>query len=174
MSAVLSTTGLEKIAHRLGDPLHRGADADSARNSEPTISTTSRLIGDPIGDAPPEAFVTRDGTSLTEVLSNLTTLLLSLGDVLDHQAKSQPPVARMSLRLDEVAEAVGVSRRVLERERAAGRMPKPDIRIGKNVEVATIDDHLCFWIEGREVRVGPLTPDQAEKLSEDLGYDAIA
>jgi len=49
-----------------------------------------------------------------------------------------------------------------------------DIRIGKNVEVATIDRYLCFWIEGREVRVGPLSPEQAEKLSEDLGYDAVA
>ena len=37
----------------------------------------------------------------------------------------------MTLRLDEVADAIGVSRRVLERERAAGRMPKPDLRIGK-------------------------------------------
>ncbi len=37
----------------------------------------------------------------------------------------------MTLRLDEVAEAIGVSRRVLERERSAGRMPKPDLRIGK-------------------------------------------
>jgi len=32
---------------------------------------------------------------------------------------------------DSAAEAIGISRRVLERERAAGRMPKPDLRIGK-------------------------------------------
>ena len=49
-----------------------------------------------------------------------------------------------------------------------------DIRIGDNVEVATIDGCMCFWIEGREIRIGPLTPEQAEKLSEDLGYDAAA
>jgi hypothetical protein len=48
-----------------------------------------------------------------------------------------------------------------------------DIRIRSNVEVATIDGYLCFWTAGREVRVGPLTPDQAEKLCEDLGYDAV-
>src|SRR5262245_1218404 len=48
------------------------------------------------------------------------------------------------------------------------------IRIRDNVEVATIDGYLRFWIGGREVRIGPLTPDQAEKLCEDLGYDAVA
>lgn len=49
-----------------------------------------------------------------------------------------------------------------------------DVRIRANVEVATIDGYLTFWTDGREVRVGPLTPEQAEKLSEDLGYDAVA
>ena len=69
--------------------------------------------------------------SLAEVLAKLTSLLPGLADALDRQTKGQPPVARITLRLDEVADAVGVSRRVLERERAAGRMPKPDMRIGK-------------------------------------------
>jgi hypothetical protein len=41
------------------------------------------------------------------------------------------------------------------------------------VDVGTIDGYLCFWTQGREVRIGPLTPDQAEKLAEDLGYDAV-
>jgi len=48
-----------------------------------------------------------------------------------------------------------------------------DVRIRRNVEVATIDGYLCFWVAGREVRVGPLTPDQAERLCEDLVYDAV-
>ncbi len=48
-----------------------------------------------------------------------------------------------------------------------------DIRIRGNVEAATIDGYLCFWVAGREVRIGPLTPDQAEGLCEDLGYDAV-
>jgi hypothetical protein len=48
-----------------------------------------------------------------------------------------------------------------------------EIRIRDSVEVATIDGYLSFWTDGREVRVGPLTPDQAEKLCEDLGYDAV-
>jgi len=47
------------------------------------------------------------------------------------------------------------------------------IQIGDNVEVATRDGWLMFWTAGREVRVGPLTPEQAEKLAEDLGYEAL-
>lgn len=49
-----------------------------------------------------------------------------------------------------------------------------EVRIRDNVEVASIDGYLCFWTAGREVRVGPLSPEQAEKLAEDLGYDAVA
>ena len=38
---------------------------------------------------------------------------------------------RLTLRLDELAAALGVSRRTIERERSAGRFPKPDIHLGK-------------------------------------------
>ena len=38
---------------------------------------------------------------------------------------------RMTLRLDELAAALGISRRALERERAAGRFPRPDLTIGR-------------------------------------------
>jgi predicted DNA-binding transcriptional regulator AlpA len=38
---------------------------------------------------------------------------------------------RFTLRLEEVAGAFGVSRRTIERERSAGRFPRPDILIGK-------------------------------------------
>ncbi|MCC6420797.1 MAG: hypothetical protein IT429_21390, partial [Gemmataceae bacterium] len=41
------------------------------------------------------------------------------------------------------------------------------------VEVGARDGWLCFWLAGREVRVGPLTPEQAEKLAEDLAYEAL-
>ena len=40
-------------------------------------------------------------------------------------------VERLALRLDEVAEALGISRRAVERERSAGRFPKPDIIVGR-------------------------------------------
>jgi predicted DNA-binding transcriptional regulator AlpA len=38
---------------------------------------------------------------------------------------------RLALRLEELAAALGVSRRTIERERSAGRFPKPDRTIGK-------------------------------------------
>jgi hypothetical protein len=47
------------------------------------------------------------------------------------------------------------------------------VRVNGRVDVGTLDRWLIFWTAGREVRVGPLTRDQAEKLAEDLVYDAI-
>jgi predicted DNA-binding transcriptional regulator AlpA len=47
---------------------------------------------------------------------------------------SQPTgavVERLALRLDELAAALGVSRRAIERERSAGRFPRPDLVIGR-------------------------------------------
>ena len=38
---------------------------------------------------------------------------------------------RLALRLDDVAKALGVSRRAIERERSAGRFPRPDALIGR-------------------------------------------
>ena len=48
------------------------------------------------------------------------------------------------------------------------------VRLGDNVEVASQDGWLCFWTAGREFRIGPLTPEQAAKLSDDLGYDGVS
>jgi hypothetical protein len=47
---------------------------------------------------------------------------------------SDPPegvVERLAYRLDEVARSLGVSRRLIERERSAGRFPQPDKVIGR-------------------------------------------
>ena len=41
------------------------------------------------------------------------------------------PSGRLALRLDDLAERLGVSRRTLERVRSAGRFPPPDLHIGK-------------------------------------------
>ena len=42
-----------------------------------------------------------------------------------------PPIMRLASRLDEVASSVGISRRTLERLRAAGKFPRPDLKVGK-------------------------------------------
>jgi predicted DNA-binding transcriptional regulator AlpA len=41
------------------------------------------------------------------------------------------PSSRLTLRLGELANALGVSRRAIERERSAGRFPKPDLTVGR-------------------------------------------
>ena len=48
-----------------------------------------------------------------------------------------------------------------------------EVRIKKDVEVGTRDNYLCFWTQGREVRIGPLSKEQAETLSDDLAYEAL-
>jgi hypothetical protein len=58
---------------------------------------------------------------------DLFAILNRLADALDRQAA--PP--RLTLRLGEIAVALGVSRRLLEQERAAGRLPKADLHIGR-------------------------------------------
>ncbi len=49
-----------------------------------------------------------------------------------HHTPPQPfGVERLAWRLSDVARALGVSRRTIERERSAGRFPAPDLRLGK-------------------------------------------
>jgi hypothetical protein len=47
------------------------------------------------------------------------------------------------------------------------------VRLTEQVEVGTLDGWLCFWTADHEVRIGPLSADQAEKLAEDLGYEGL-
>jgi len=63
--------------------------------------------------------------------------------------------------------------RVVNRCEKKTRCQVTDVRITGAVEVGTRDGWLCFWVAGREVRIGPLTTDQAEKLAEDLEYEAV-
>ena len=57
---------------------------------------------------------------------------------------------RLAYRLAELATLLGISRRTLERERSAGRFPRPDLNIGKSPlwSPATIQR----WIEGGGAR----------------------
>src|SRR5204863_134166 len=63
--------------------------------------------------------------TLVAALGALTALLPRLADALNRRAENSPRVEPLALRLDELAAALGVSRRALERERAAGRLPRP-------------------------------------------------
>jgi hypothetical protein len=97
---------------------------------------------------------------LTTALSELVAILPKLAEALERQAKPAPPAVpldgRLTLRLDELAQVLGVSRRVLERERAAGRLPKPDLTIGRRMplyRIETIRDWLAQQqAQGRRVK----------------------
>lgn len=56
------------------------------------------------------------------------------------------PIARLTFRLDEIAKATGLSRRTIERLRAGGRFPKPDIKAGKMP--LWKPETLRRWIDG--------------------------
>jgi len=68
--------------------------------------------------------------SLAESLARLADILPRLAQVLE-RAETRSQTQRLALRLDEVAQAIGVSRRALERLLAAGRFPRPDAHAGK-------------------------------------------
>jgi predicted DNA-binding transcriptional regulator AlpA len=53
---------------------------------------------------------------------------------------------RLTLRLDELARALGVSRRAVERERSAGRFPRPDLTIGRMP--LWRPETIRRWVEG--------------------------
>jgi len=67
---------------------------------------------------------------LADALARLNAILTRLTRVIE-KPESRSQTQRLTLRIEELAEAIGVSRRVLERELSAGRFPKPDLRIGK-------------------------------------------
>ena len=66
----------------------------------------------------------------------------------DHQSDraQSAPVARLTLRIGEVAATLGVSRRAIERERSAGRFPAPDLTIGRMPLWRT--ETIRNWVEG--------------------------
>ena len=57
------------------------------------------------------------------------------------------PPERLTYRLDELAKALGVSRRTIERERSAGRFPKPCKIFGKRTPLWSVQS-IREWIEG--------------------------
>ncbi len=60
------------------------------------------------------------------------------------------PPGRLAYRLGELAQALSISRRTLERERSAGRFPSPDLVIGK--APLWTPETIRRWIEGGGAR----------------------
>jgi hypothetical protein len=65
-------------------------------------------------------------------------------------ARVRPPAVpiheRLTWGLDDLSALTGLSRRTLERERSAGRLPPPDLRVGKRV--LWKPETVRAWIEG--------------------------
>ena len=53
---------------------------------------------------------------------------------------------RMTYRLEDLAATLGVSRRAIERERSAGRFPRPDLTIGRMP--LWRPETIRAWVEG--------------------------
>jgi hypothetical protein len=53
---------------------------------------------------------------------------------------------RLTWGLADLAALTGLSRRTLERERSAGRLPRPDLKVGKRV--LWKPETIHFWIGG--------------------------
>ena len=71
-------------------------------------------IGGPAGD-PHVVLLERIARSLDDVARRL----------------AEPAVPRMLLRLEDLVDAIGLDRRSIQRERAAGRFPPPDVQPGR-------------------------------------------
>jgi hypothetical protein len=70
--------------------------------------------------------------ALSEGIVPLDVALAVLASPVGLEATEKPVTVELLLwTLETVARVLSVSRRTLERERAAGRFPPPDIRIGK-------------------------------------------
>ena len=98
-------------------------------------STTAPALMGPFPTEPPSNHqpVTPEPTqpiTLADALAQLTAILAHLARVIE-KTENRSQTDRMALRIEELADAIGVSRRVLERELSAGRFPKPDKRIGR-------------------------------------------
>jgi hypothetical protein len=59
---------------------------------------------------------------------------------------AEAPVKRLAFRIDDISKALGISRRAIEREKAAGRLPKPDLVIGRMPLWSP--ETIRAWVEG--------------------------
>jgi hypothetical protein len=97
-------------------------EAAATHSSESKTNITTDLM--------PDADEHRAPIALVDALAKLVAILPRLVDALtksDSRHRTEP----LALRLDELAFALGVSRRAIERERSAGHFPEPDLHIGR-------------------------------------------
>jgi predicted DNA-binding transcriptional regulator AlpA len=113
----------------------KAAVGETSQQVDPTVQA-------PVVTTQPEAAeLPEKSATLANTLAELAAILPGLKAALERK----PSVERLALRIDEVADSLGMSRRAIERERSAGRFPAADLHIGKAPlwRVETIRD----WLE---------------------------
>ena len=98
-------------------------------------------------------------------------------------------VDRLTWRLDDIAKALGISRRALERERSAGRLPRPDMVIGRRIPLWRVEldisgfsldilvrkdkctgtPQVGFYLSGIVWLIGDLLPSEVSTAAEYIG-----
>lgn len=109
-----------------GDSLSNECPAPRRLTSGSRVEPPTGLPSQARDDQLPEGPIT-----LAETLTRLAAILPRLAAALERQSEDRQRVERLTYRIEDLADALGVSRRFFERARAAGRLPKPDLRIGK-------------------------------------------
>ena len=107
----------------------------------PQPEGTGGAVGDRSGE-PPNYSRPVEPPVLAEVLSDLAKTLPLLQRALEGQAR--PRVEPLAYRLDQLAEALGSSPRLIQKEVSAGRFPRP-IKCGRISlwPVAIVREHLA-------------------------------
>lgn len=82
-----------------------------------------------------------DAATFAATLDRLAGKIDALGAAIE---SIRPAAPRLAFRLEELAEALGVGRRVIQRERAAGRFPEPDRHLGR-VPLWSVDS-IRAWL----------------------------
>jgi hypothetical protein len=83
----------------------------------------------------------------------MVLILARLADAFERLERPAAP-PRLAYRLSELATALGVSKRLLEQERAAGRLPKPDLRIGRGRVSLYRVETIRSWLDSQAPRQG--------------------
>ncbi len=117
--------------HERPQPEARGV-VDDPRQDHPTaLDRPNQARAERPGKRPPEAAELLEGITLANALRELAATLPILRAALERKPESKPRVEPLVYRADELADALGISRRAIERERSAGRLPRPDLTIGR-------------------------------------------
>jgi hypothetical protein len=116
------------------------------RGTEAAATNLGKSKNNPNTEHKTQADQPSDPIALTDVLACLARMLPRLAEAVE-KAQSRPQPDRLAFRRDELAEALGISARGLERAVHAGNVPRPDLYIGK-LPLWRVES-IRIWLESR-------------------------